>query len=68
MSKAAKRRLFAFLFVFALLVSDAAAGLASRLAGGLAFAASAVLGAFAEVTSIEGLDMLHNILQRFKFD
>ena len=49
-----------FLGVLALLVSDAAAGLASRLARGLAFAATAVLCAFAKVTSFNGLNMLHN--------
>ncbi len=52
--------LFAFLVAFALLVSDAARGLASRLAGGLAFAAAAVLCAFAKVTSFDGFDMFHN--------
>ena len=49
-----------FLGVLALLVSDTAAGLASRLARGLAFAATAVLCAFAKVTSFNGLDMFHN--------
>ena len=49
-----------FLGVLALLVSDTAAGLASRLARGLAFAATAVLCAFAKVTSFDGLDMFHN--------
>ena len=48
------------LSVLALLVSDTAAGLASRLARGLAFAATAVLCAFAKVTSFDGLDMFHN--------
>ncbi len=51
--------LFFFSFVFALLVSDAAAGLACGLAGGLAFAASAVLCAFAEVTGFDSFDMFH---------
>jgi len=56
--------LFAFLFVFALLISNTAAGLASRLAGGLAFAATAVFSAFAKVTSFDSFDMFHNnILQ-----
>ena len=46
--------------VLALLVSDAAAGLASRLAGSLALAASAVLCAVAKVAGFESLDMFHN--------
>jgi O-antigen ligase len=53
-------KLLAFLLAFALLVSNAAAGLASRLAGGLAFAASAVLCALAKVLGFDSLDMLHN--------
>ena len=52
--------LLAFLLALALLVSNAAAGLASRLAGSLALAATAVLGALAQVTGADGLDMLHN--------
>ena len=47
-------------FVFALLVGNAAAGLASGLARGLAFAATAVLGAFAKIASFNGFDMLHD--------
>ena len=59
--------LLALLCVLALLVSDAAACLASRLARGLAFAASAVLCAVAEITSFESLDMLHfSILRKIK--
>ena len=51
---------------FALLVSNAAAGLAGRLAGSLAFAAAAVLGAFTQVTGFQSLDVLHiSDLQRF---
>ena len=46
--------------VFALLVGHAAAGLASRLAGGLAFAAAALFGALAQVPGGDGLDPLHN--------
>jgi hypothetical protein len=53
-----------FLFVFALLISDAAAGLASGLAGSLAFAASAVLCAVAEVACIYGFDVLHGYILR----
>ena len=47
------------LFVFALLVCDAAAGLARGLAGGLAFAASAVLCALAEIAGVQACDMFH---------
>ena len=53
-------KLFAFLGVLALLVRDAAAGLASRLARGLALAATAVLCALAKVTSFDGFDMFHD--------
>ena len=55
------RKLLAFLGVFALLVSDAAAGLASRLARGLALATTAVLCALAKVASLDGFDMLHDL-------
>ena len=58
-----QERLLAFR-VLALLVSNAAAGLASRLAGSLAFAATAVLCAVAKVARLDGFDMLHDeILQ-----
>ncbi len=50
------------ILVFALLVCDTAAGLASRLARCLAFAAAAVLCAVAEITCFESFDMLHNRL------
>ena len=70
MKKAARSRFFqkcfllAFLFGFALLICNAAAGLASRLAGSLAFAATAVLCAVAKVARLDGFDMLHDeILQ-----
>jgi hypothetical protein len=53
-------QLLAFLGVFALLIGNAAAGLASRLAGSLAFAAAAVLGAFTQVTGFKSLDMFHS--------
>ena len=53
-------QLLAFL-AFALLVCDTAAGLASGLAGSLAFAATAVLGAFAQITSFDGLNMFHGV-------
>ena len=49
------------ILVLALLVCDAAAGLASRLAGGLALAAAAVLGALAQIAGFDGLNMLHGI-------
>ena len=48
------------LLVLALLVSDTAAGLACRLARGLALAATAILCAVAKVASFDGLNMLHN--------
>ena len=51
--------LLAFL-VLALLISYATAGLASRLARGLAFAASAVLCAVAKVSCFNGLNMFHS--------
>ena len=53
-------QLLAFLGVFALLIGNAAAGLASRLAGSLAFAAAAVLGAFAQIAGLDRLDVLHD--------
>ena len=45
------------IFAFALLVCHAAAGLAGRLAGSLAFAATAVIGA--ELTGLQRSDMFH---------
>ena len=54
-------KLLVFALVFALLIGDTAAGLACGLAGSLAFAAAAVLGAFAKITGFEGLDMFHYI-------
>ena len=55
------------LLVLALLISNAAAGLASGLAGSLALAAAAVLGAVAQVLGLDGLDMLHGFTSLFKF-
>ena len=52
-------QLLALLGALALLVCNAAAGLASRLTRGLALAAAAVLSAVAQVASLDGLDMLH---------
>ena len=46
------------LFVLAALICNAAAGLAGGLAGSLAFAASAVLCAAAEVSGAESLNVL----------
>ena len=43
----------------ALLIGNAAAGLASGLAGSLALAAAAVLGAVAQVLGLQSLDVLH---------
>ena len=58
-------RLLAFLFAFALLICNAAAGLASRLARGLALAAAAVLRACAKVAGLKSLNVLHGDLLRF---
>ena len=52
-------QLLALLGVLTFLVCNAAAGLASRLAGGLALAAAAVLCAVAQITGFDGLDMFH---------
>ena len=52
--------LLALLGALALLVSDAAAGLASGLAGSLALAAATLLCALAQVAGLNGLDMLHD--------
>ena len=58
--------LLAFLGVFALLVGNAAAGLAGRLAGSLAFAAAAILRALAQIAGLDGLNVLHNSTSRIK--
>jgi proteasome assembly chaperone (PAC2) family protein len=50
------------LLVFAGLIGNTAAGLAGRLAGSLALAAAAVLGALAKVTSLDGIDVLHDVM------
>ncbi len=44
---------------FALLVSNAAAGFASRLAGGLALAATAFFRAIAKIFGFQSLDVFH---------
>jgi len=62
-----KRQLFLFiqqlfiftLFVFALLIGNAAGGFAGRLAGGLALAAAAVLHALLQVARLNGNNSLH---------
>ena len=51
-------RLLAFL-LFASLIGNTAAGLAGRLAGSLALAAAALLGALAKVTSLDSVNVLH---------
>ena len=60
-------KLLAFLCVFALLVSDSAAGLASGLARGLALATATVLCTVAKVTSIQCLDVFHYRVLRSDF-
>ena len=52
-------QLLAFFDALALLVCNAAAGLASRLAGGLALATTAILSTVAQVTSFNSLDVFH---------
>ena len=53
-------QLLAFLGAFALLVCDAAAGLACGLAGSLALTAAAVLCAVAQVAGLDSLDVFHS--------
>ena len=48
------------LVVFAGLVCNTTAGLASGLAGSLAFAAAAVLCAFAQITGFQSLNSFHD--------
>ena len=59
------------LLALAGLVGDAAAGLASRLAGSLALTAAAVLSTVAQIASLNGNDMLHgkylHKIDRFDF-
>ena len=55
------RRFFLLLLlILALLICDAAAGLASGLARGLALAAATVLGAVTQIAGLNSLDMFHN--------
>ena len=56
-----RQRLFLSVLVLALLVGNTAGGLASRLAGGLALTAAAVLYALCEVTGVDGLNSLHDV-------
>ena len=57
--------------VFALLVRNAAAGLAGRLAGGLALSTAAVLSAVTEVSGLQGDNMFQfhhmNLHQNLSF-
>ena len=59
--------LLRLLGVFALLIRNAAAGLAGALAGGLAFAAAAVLRAFAKGFFIQSNDVFHFLILRKRF-
>ena len=59
--KAAFRGFLLFLLgVLALLISNTATGLASRLAGSLALAAATVLSALTQVTSLKSLNSFHD--------
>ena len=60
-------QLLAFLCVFTLLVSNAAAGLAGRLTRGLAFAAAAVLGAVTQIAGFDSLDVFHGFTFHKRF-
>ena len=53
------------LLLLASLVCDAAAGLASGLAGSLALTAATVLSAVAQVAGLDGLDMFHGITLQY---
>ena len=53
------------LFVLALLIGNTAAGLASRLTGSLALAATAVLGTLTQIASLDGLDVFHSVSLHF---
>jgi len=44
----------------ALLICNTAAGLAGRLAGSLAFAATAILRTVTQIAGLDGLDMFHS--------
>ena len=51
--------LFVCVLVLASLICYAAGGFASGLAGGLAFAATAVLYALCKISGVQGLDSFH---------
>ena len=53
-------QLLALLGTLALLVCNAAAGLAGRLAGSLALTTATVLSAVAQIAGLNSFDMLHN--------
>ena len=55
------------LCILALLICNSAAGLASRLAGSLAFAATAVLCALAKILGFDSSNVFHNNTSVFKF-
>ena len=55
-----KKKFKLVLLVLALLVSNTARGLASRLAGSLALAASAVLCAVAKISGLDSLNVFHS--------
>ena len=59
-------QLLALLSTLALLVCNAAAGLASRLTGGLALATTTVFRAVAQVASLNRLDMFHGFTFHFE--
>ena len=61
-------QLLALLGALTLLVCNAAAGLASRLAGGLALATTTVLSTVAQIASLNGLDMFHGLTFHLKID
>lgn len=60
--------LLRLLGVFALLVRNAAAGLAGALTGGLAFAAAAILRAFAKGLFVKSNDVFHFGILRKRFE
>ena len=67
---AGERRLFylnLLVFVLAVLVGNAAAGLAGGLARGLALAAAAVLSAGAEIAGLESSDLNHSLPPNLDF-
>ena len=66
LASCAPRRHFLKSFAFALLIGNAAAGLACRLAGSLALAASAVLCTVAQVARFKRFDMFHTVTPPFE--